>query len=150
MSTNLAHTHSLRRARAHFSILSLLGMIATSAAFAPAIQAAEPDTKPDSAGGGATQRPAKRENLKTDQRRPPGPLALFDTDRDGRISAAEIAAAPAALRKLDTDGDGQLAGHELHPPRPPRPPGAPDGGPEGPPRHRHPPGPPPEAPDSAP
>ncbi len=131
MNTDRAHTHALRRARAHFSILSLLGMVATSAAFAPAIQAAEPDTKSDSGATGATQRPAKRDNLKSDQRRPPTPLALFDTDRDGRISAAEIAAAAAVLRKLDANGDGQLTGGELQPPRPPRPPGAPDGPPDG-------------------
>lgn len=123
MNNLRAQTHSLRRARAHFSILSLLGAIAGAALHAA-------PAAPDS-GGGSAQRPARRENLKTDQRRPPGLLALFDTDHDGRLSAAEIAAAPAILRKLDTDGDGQLSGRELMPPRPPRPPGAPDMPPDG-------------------
>lgn len=122
MKNTRSQTHFLRRARAHFSVLALLGAIA-----GPALHAAPADTE---ANGESARRPARRENLKTDQRRPPGLLALFDTDRDGRLSAAEIAAAPAALRKLDADGDGQLSGRELQPPRPPRPPGAQDMAPE--------------------
>jgi hypothetical protein len=36
-------------------------------------------------------------------------LAALDTDANGEISAAELAAAPTALKKLDRDGDGRLA-----------------------------------------
>jgi Ca2+-binding EF-hand superfamily protein len=40
-------------------------------------------------------------------------LAALDADSDGEISAAEIAAAPAALKKLDKNGDGQLSEDEV-------------------------------------
>ena len=51
---------------------------------------------------------------------PPEPFtALFDTDRDGEISAVEIVDAPKVLRTLDRNGDGSLTREEL--PRPPRP-----------------------------
>ena len=52
-----------------------------------------------------------------DGARPPKPavdLAL-DTDGDEVISAAEIAKAPASLKKLDLDGDGRLTREELRP-----------------------------------
>jgi len=39
-------------------------------------------------------------------------LGGLDTDHDYVISAAEIAAAPAALRQLDLDGDGKLTAEE--------------------------------------
>ncbi len=46
----------------------------------------------------------------------PRPVLLaLDTDHDGTISAAEIAAAPASLAKLDTNGDGQLTSLEFLP-----------------------------------
>jgi predicted O-methyltransferase YrrM len=60
-----------------------------------------------------------------DDRRPPGgdrpmprnPLFLaLDADRDGTLSAEEIAAAPQALATLDRDGDGQIAIAEMRPP----------------------------------
>jgi len=55
------------------------------------------------------------------RRPPPNPLLhLFDTNRDGVISADEIAAAPAALKALDKNGDGQLTPDELRPPRRPK------------------------------
>ncbi len=51
---------------------------------------------------------------------PPHPLLeIFDTDRDGQISAEEIAAAPSVLEKMDTNNDGVITSEEL--PRPPRP-----------------------------
>jgi len=44
-------------------------------------------------------------------------LAELDGDRDGVISAAEIASAPAALKKLDRNRDGYLTPDELLPDR---------------------------------
>jgi len=46
--------------------------------------------------------------------RSPAFLAL-DADRDGVISAAEIANAPAALKLLDKNGDGKLTEDEVRP-----------------------------------
>ncbi len=43
-------------------------------------------------------------------------LRALDTDQDGTISAAEIAAAPKTLLTLDKNGDGQLTMNELNPP----------------------------------
>ena len=40
-------------------------------------------------------------------------LPALDADSDGALSAGELAAAAAALRKLDSDGDGRLAQGEL-------------------------------------
>ncbi len=49
-------------------------------------------------------------------RRPVMPVqAALDTDTDGVISSAEIAQAPAALRKLDKNGDGKLTEDEVRP-----------------------------------
>jgi hypothetical protein len=50
-------------------------------------------------------------------RRPPSPIiAALDLNRDGVISADEIAKAPESLKKLDKNGDGQLTRDELRPP----------------------------------
>jgi predicted O-methyltransferase YrrM len=51
---------------------------------------------------------------------PFGPMGLpvmtaVDSDNDGELSAAEIAAASQALTKLDKDGDGKLDREELRP-----------------------------------
>ena len=49
---------------------------------------------------------------------PPQPRPVFealDLNHDGTLSAAEIAAASASLRKLDLDGDGQLTSLEFLP-----------------------------------
>jgi Ca2+-binding EF-hand superfamily protein len=40
-------------------------------------------------------------------------LAALDTNSDGEISAAEIAAAATSLKKLDKNGDGQLSEDEV-------------------------------------
>ncbi len=40
-------------------------------------------------------------------------MDALDADHDGVFSAAEIAAAPAALKTLDKDGDGTLSAAEL-------------------------------------
>jgi hypothetical protein len=51
----------------------------------------------------------------------PGPLMMaLDTERDGALSADEIAAAATQLLTLDTDGDGALSREELRPPHPPQ------------------------------
>ena len=42
-------------------------------------------------------------------------FGLFDTDKDGGLSAAEIAAAPAVLKALDKNGDGQVIPNEIRP-----------------------------------
>lgn len=67
---------------------------------------------------------------------PPMPvIEALDADRDGQLSAEEIAAASQALKKLDKDGDGKLSAEELRPrgfgPGGPGGPGFP-GGPGGP------------------
>jgi len=56
-------------------------------------------------------------------RRPPGPfgtmrppvMTAVDADGNGQLSAAEIAGASQALKKLDKDGDGQISRRELRP-----------------------------------
>jgi hypothetical protein len=45
-------------------------------------------------------------------------VRVLDADKDGVISAAELASAPAALRTLDVNGDGIVSQDELHPGRP--------------------------------
>ena len=52
-------------------------------------------------------------------------IAALDADKDGEISAPEIANAKAALLTLDKNNDGALTAEELHPARPARPDGAP-------------------------
>ncbi|MBA4017889.1 MAG: hypothetical protein C0483_11995 [Pirellula sp.] len=51
---------------------------------------------------------------------PPGGglIAALDKDRNGELSADEIAAATDVLKKLDRDGDGKLTQREFMPPRP--------------------------------
>lgn len=44
-------------------------------------------------------------------------LRIFDTQKDGKITAAEMTAAPETLRKLDKNGDGELSKDELPTPR---------------------------------
>jgi hypothetical protein len=53
--------------------------------------------------------------------RPPPPqlLIALDANKDGVISADEIANASAALKTLDKNGDGQLTREEFGPPPPP-------------------------------
>lgn len=59
---------------------------------------------------------------------PPPLVAALDTNRDGVITADEIAAAPQSLARLDKNSDGQLTPEELRPPMP----GNREGGPGGP------------------
>jgi len=47
--------------------------------------------------------------------RPNPVMTALDTDRDGAISADEMAAAPKALKTLDKNGDGILAAAEVRP-----------------------------------
>lgn len=74
---------------------------------------------------------------------PGGPplVRALDTDRDGEISAEEIAKASESLKSLDKNDDGKLTEDELRPPRPAR---RGPGGPEGRDEFRRPGGPPDE------
>lgn len=49
---------------------------------------------------------------------PPPLVGALDANKDGTISADEIANASAALKTLDKNNDGQITGDELRPPRP--------------------------------
>ena len=61
------------------------------------------------AGGAASMIALAAQNRGFEFRGPAGRVATaLDTDRDGAISAAELLAAPTALRQLDANGDGQL------------------------------------------
>lgn len=53
-------------------------------------------------------------------RRPPPPVLLpvLDSNKDGALSADEIADAAAALLELDKNGDGKLGPKEIAPPPP--------------------------------
>jgi hypothetical protein len=70
-----------------------------------------------------------RESKEPHRHRPPPIIAALDADRDGIISAEEIANAAKALLQLDKNGDGQLTREELQPEGgPPRGGGRPPGG----------------------
>lgn len=51
-------------------------------------------------------------------RPPPRVIAVIDENRDGVLSAEEIANASEALKQLDRNEDGQLTQEELRPPPP--------------------------------
>ncbi|HEY5312696.1 MAG TPA: hypothetical protein VIK18_09250, partial [Pirellulales bacterium] len=70
--------------------------------------------------------------------RPPKPPleTTLDANQDGEISASEMDAAPAALRKLDKNGDGKLTPEEYRPRHPRRGMGPRDGDSGRPPRPR--------------
>jgi len=54
------------------------------------------------------------DNRTETERQRGGPLMqLFDTDKNGEISADEIANAPNVLKALDKNGDGKLTRDEL-------------------------------------
>jgi hypothetical protein len=111
-TSSRAALQHLRLSHARFSVASLAGVLTLS--LAPSAAKAQDEH--------LARRSAQRDELPADGQRRPSPLLMFDTDRDGVVSAAEIAAAPEVLRRLDRDGDGKLSGEELRP-RPPRPPG---------------------------
>ncbi|RYD49175.1 MAG: hypothetical protein EOP85_02155 [Verrucomicrobiaceae bacterium] len=88
-------------------------------------------------------KPPKDGQNHNERPRPPLPpvIAALDADQDGTLSAAELDAAPEALKTLDKNGDGELSPEELRPHGPPpheggrkggrRPPGPPLGEEEG-------------------
>ncbi len=84
------------------------------------------------------------------QQRPPAPpvIAALDADRDGTLSADEIAIAADSLATLDLDGNGELTSDELRPEGPP-PPRGPGGHGNAPGAEGHRPGPPPGEPETA-
>ncbi len=99
--------------RSAFAALALVSMIST------ALWAQQP---PPSGPGGP--RPESREGGPGGPGGPGGrggmmrvnPLVqALDADKDGEISADEIAKAPAALKTLDKNGDGKLSGDEIRP-----------------------------------
>jgi hypothetical protein len=60
-------------------------------------------------------------------------VRVVDADKNGELSAAELANAPAAIRTLDTNTDGTILADELRPARPADAPTPPAGAPERPP-----------------
>jgi len=67
------------------------------------------------------QNPGQNPGGPRNGQRPPPPqlLIALDANKDGVISADEIANASAALKTLDRNGDGQLTHEEFGPPPPP-------------------------------
>ena len=49
------------------------------------------------------------------QQGPPPVIKVLDADKNGELSATEIANASTALAELDSDGNGRLSEEELHP-----------------------------------
>lgn len=80
-----------------------------------------PDGNPGTTGGpGSGEMPPP--GAQPGPKGPPPPLLVaLDTNRDGELSAAEIANAATALKKLDHNKDGKIDKHELHPMPPPPP-----------------------------
>ena len=80
------------------------------------------ELRPERPDGSARQGSARPPSAPGDGRRPGRPRppieAALDANGDGVIDAAEIANAPAALKKLDKNGDGRLTPEEYRPPRP--------------------------------
>ena len=110
--------------KAMWSLLAIAGLgIVTVAAFAQPPEGPPPGRGPRGDGPG---------------RGPGGPggppvVRALDTDKDGELSADEIAKAAESLKSLDQNEDGKLTEDELRPPRPDGPgPGGP--GEFGPPR----------------
>lgn len=96
---------------AHSVFLAVLGTVTVSTFAQPA---------PPAPPVPGTERPLRRESPPTGpggargsiQRGGPLMQAL-DTDKDGELSAAEIAAATTALKTLDKNNDGKLSADEL-------------------------------------
>ena len=73
-----------------------------------------PPGRPEARDSGERPGPPDRPGDRDLRPRPPRPLiALLDEDKDGELSAEEIAGAAAALKELDEDGDGTVSREEL-------------------------------------
>jgi hypothetical protein len=94
--------HFLRRGQARFSVAALF-----AAATLTSVGHGQ-DAAPE-------RRPAERDGLTSDNQGRPSPFSIFDSNRDGVVSAEEINAASAVLRRFDRNGDGRLSGDELRP-----------------------------------
>ena len=89
----------------------LIGLLALGLAQLGLALAAEPTASTDT--------PARRPALRGEKNL--GPFSIFDTDHDGTLSPAEIAAAAKVLLQFDKNHDGSLTAAEL-PKRRPAPP----------------------------
>jgi len=59
--------------------------------------------------------PGRGERPEGGRRQPPPLIVALDADKDGEISAEEIANAATALKTLDKNGDGKLTRDEIRP-----------------------------------
>lgn len=69
----------------------------------------------DGPGQGRFGRRGEFRQSQREQNGPPAIIAALDPNRDGVLSAEEIAGASRALLSLDKNGDGQLSREELAP-----------------------------------
>ncbi len=87
-----------------------LGMVVLVPLFLGALLISEGWTQPPGFSGGRGGREGGMRGA------PPSPLMdALDTDKDGELSAEEIANAATALKTLDKDGNGKLTEDELRP-----------------------------------
>jgi Ca2+-binding EF-hand superfamily protein len=95
--------------------LALVGMMGVAVAQVEQVD----QVAVDQVDGAAVAPPACGELHGPPMGPPGGPLMrVLDADKDGALSAEEIANAAAALLTLDLDGDGALSREELMPPPP--------------------------------
>ena len=77
-----------------------------------------PEGGPGAAQGKGGEPPAPPDGQSRPRKPLPPIVAALDADGDGIVSAAELASAPARLKKLDANGNGRLEPDEYRPPRP--------------------------------
>jgi hypothetical protein len=99
------------------AVVGIVGITLAQDSGAPnAVQAVEDEGQPTT-----PPVPCDRPMYRGERGPRPGCLMrALDADKDGALSAEEIANASAALLTLDQDGDGALSNEELRPPRPAR------------------------------
>lgn len=107
---------------------SLIVTMGVAAAFGASLLLAQPEEGQDGPRGKRADKKAKGDGADIQGERPMGPppgrgpgrgmmvgplMAVLDADKDGELSAAEIANASQALKKLDKNGDGKVDRKEL-------------------------------------